>query len=66
MSSICKNNALLRIHLRNLFSTEAVRKMSIDRRKCVKHDENLNETNVRLDVFKDYSTAGCLLECRAR
>ena len=38
--------------------------MSLHRRNCILVDENLAETNVRMDAFKEYSKASCLLECR--
>jgi len=39
------------------FSTEDVLKMSVKRRKCIKHDEDANdleEAGVKLEVFKNY------------
>jgi amiloride-sensitive sodium channel len=40
--------------------------MTLERRNCILSDENLNDTNIQMDAFNDYSRSSCLLECRAR
>lgn len=53
-----------------LYSTETVRGMSLRRRDCIRHDEDVAEMkaelNVTMEIFKNYSRPSCLLECRAR
>ena len=48
------------------FSTEKVKSMYLDRRKCILVDENLKKVGIQMDAFEDYSRSSCLLECRAR
>ena len=43
--------------------------MHIDRRNCIKHDEEedmLDEAGVIMEVFQNYSRRACLIECRGR
>ncbi len=40
--------------------------MSLDRRECLLHDEDLTDTGVKMEAFSNYSRPSCLLECRAR
>lgn len=50
-------------------STDGVKEMKIDRRKCVKAEEEpdvLKENNIIMDVYKHYERKSCFLECRAR
>ena len=51
------------------YSTKSVTSMAIKRRNCVKHDEkkeDMDEANVKMEVFKKYSRPSCIIECRAR
>ncbi len=43
-----------------------MKSMGVKRRNCIKVDEDLSQTDVVLEAFKDYSKSSCLLECRAR
>ena len=45
-------------------STEKVKVMSRERRDCILVDENLNQTDIKMDAFHEYTKASCLLECR--
>eukprot|EP00095_Tigriopus_kingsejongensis_P005799 maker-scaffold88_size394946-snap-gene-2.27 protein:Tk05799 transcript:maker-scaffold88_size394946-snap-gene-2.27-mRNA-1 annotation:"sodium channel protein nach-like" len=50
-------------------SNAAVKEMNIDRRKCVKSDEDpavLKAHNIELRVYQYYEKMSCLMECRAR
>ena len=48
-------------------ASDTVKSMPLEKRKCLKHSENLMpEAQVHLDVFKNYSRKACLLECQAR
>ena len=48
-------------------STDKVKSMPRESRKCIKHDENLSQyPDITLEVFKNYSREACLLECQAR
>ena len=38
--------------------------MSRERRACILVDEDLNKTDIKMDAFKEYTRASCLLECR--
>ena len=41
--------------------------MPLEKRKCLKHDEDLSQhPDVKIEVFKNYSRRACLLECQAR
>lgn len=45
-------------------STEKVKVMSRERRDCILVDENLNQTDIKMEAFHEYTKASCLLECR--
>ena len=51
-------------------STQAVDKMSLSRRECIRHDDPVEdmeeEMNVKMEIFQNYSRPSCLMECRAR
>ena len=47
-------------------STEKVKVMSRERRDCILVDENLNQTDIKMDAFHEYTKASCLLECRQK
>lgn len=47
-------------------STAKVRRMSIQTRQCIQHDENLAGTGIKIETFSNYSRPSCLLECRAK
>ena len=38
--------------------------MSRERRDCILVDENLNQTDIKMDAFHEYTKASCLHECR--
>ena len=38
--------------------------MSLERRSCILVNEDLNQTNIKMDAFQEYTKASCLLECR--
>lgn len=40
--------------------------MSLERRKCVKRNEDLEAAGIEMKAFSNYSQESCLLECRAR
>ena len=40
--------------------------MTLKRRDCILVNENFNNTNIKMDAFKEYTRSSCLLECRAR
>ena len=40
--------------------------MILEKRKCVKQNENLDEIGITLETFRNYSRPSCLLECQAR
>ena len=41
--------------------------MPIKKRKCLLKDEDLKKhPDIKMEIFKDYSRKGCLLECYAR
>lgn len=40
--------------------------MILEKRKCVKHDENLDEIGIQLETFQNYSRPSCQMECQAR
>ena len=49
-----------------LFSTDTVRDMDLEKRKCIKKDEDLEAIGIKLEAFQNYSRPSCLLECRAK
>ena len=40
--------------------------MILEKRNCIKHDENLEAIGIKLEAFQNYSRPSCLLECRAK
>jgi len=46
-------------------STEDVRGMNLEKRKCVLRNEDVSGTTIHSAIFDDYTREGCLLECRA-
>ena len=47
-------------------STETVKDMILNKRKCLKHDEDLGVVGIKLEAFQNYSRPSCLLECRSK
>ena len=47
-------------------SSERVLSMERKRRNCIKKDEDLSRTGIKMEVYTNYSRDACLMECRAR
>ena len=47
-------------------SSEKVLSMERKRRNCIKKDEDLSSTGIKMEVYTNYSRDACLMECRAR
>jgi amiloride-sensitive sodium channel len=48
-------------------SSEVVKAMSLEKRNCLKHDEDMSEfPHIIMEAFSNYSRKACLLECQAR